>query len=79
LKKHVKTYLTHFGYGEQDYIPSEVSGLPAVDIHHLIFRSHGGDNSIHNLMALTREEHERAHQDPEYNEQLKLIHKRRLL
>lgn len=78
MQKHVKTYIKHFDYGEQDFIPSEVSGQPAVDIHHLIPRSHGGPDTIDNLIALTREEHERAHQDPDYNEQLKEIHLKRL-
>lgn len=74
MQKHVKIYLEYFGYGEQDIVPSEYSGKPAADIHHLVFRSHQGSNEITNLMALTREEHERAHNEPEFNEFLKQRH-----
>ncbi len=78
MEKHTRIYFKYFDFADQDYIPSEVSGLPANDIHHLLPRSHGGADTIDNLIALTREEHERAHQDPEYNEQLKQIHKSKL-
>ena len=72
-----KKYLKHFGFGEQDFVPSEVSGLPAHDIHHVLFKSHGGTDDIENLIALTRDEHERAHSDSEFNDTLKqLIQKR---
>ena len=74
MQKHTKIYMKHFNYGTDDFIPSEVSGRWATDLHHLTFRSHGGKDTIDNLMALTREEHERAHNEPEYNEQLKQIH-----
>lgn len=58
---YVQTYMDFFGYVEQDVILSEYSGKPADDIHHIVFRSHGGDDSIENLIALTREEHDQAH------------------
>jgi len=35
-----------------------------------------GIDEIENLMGLCRKDHERAHNDPEYNEQLKQIHLR---
>lgn len=69
--------MKHFGYGDQDYIPSEYSGSPAVDIHHLNGRGPGKD-VIDNLMALTRDEHLRADKDKEFNEYLKVIHAKRL-
>lgn len=50
-----------FGYSIGDYIPSEISGLPATEIHHVTYRSQGGKDEITNLIALTREEHEQAH------------------
>jgi len=78
MKRHVKTYLNHFGYGEQDFIPSELSGKRGVDIHHLVFRSHGGSDDIENLIALTREEHDLAHRDQKFNEDLKKIHSNKL-
>ncbi len=60
MQKYIKTYCDYFGYVEDEYIPSEVSGKPAVDIHHIIFRSQGGKDNIENLIALTREEHNEA-------------------
>lgn len=73
-REHIKVYKRYFGYGDQDFVPSEYSGRPGADVHHLTFRSHGGGDNIENLMALTREEHERAHNDPAFNEELKKIH-----
>jgi|TARA_Y100000310_G_scaffold118355_1_gene117235 5-methylcytosine-specific restriction endonuclease McrA len=61
MKKHVKLYMRHFGYVEGDFIPSEMSGKLAVDIHHVKFKSQGGKDVIENLIALTRDEHDRAH------------------
>jgi len=52
-----------FGYSEGDYIPSELSGLPATQIHHLDPRGMGGSklkDTKENLMALTFPEHEQA-------------------
>lgn len=61
MKPYIKTYCDYFGYIEDEFIPSEISGKPAVDIHHIIFRSRGGKDNIENLIALTREEHDEAH------------------
>jgi len=77
MQKYVKVYLDYYKYGEQDYIPSELSGSPSVDVHHLNGRGKGMD-VIENLIALTREEHTRAHADPAYNEMLKEVHKNKL-
>ena len=51
-----------FGYDVTDFIPSEISGLRAVDICHISCRGMGGNPSkdkdrIENLMAQTRDEH----------------------
>lgn len=51
------------GYSIHDFIPSELSGEKAVDIHHIDCKGMGGDPSgnkdrIENLMAVTRKEHE---------------------
>ena len=59
MQKHTKAYMKAFGYEIGDYIPSEISGLPAVDIHHIDGRGKGKDVP-ENLIALTRKEHERA-------------------
>lgn len=57
MKKHTKIYLEAIGYELTDFIPSEISGQKAVDIHHIIGRGRGGKDRIENLMGLTREEH----------------------
>jgi len=59
--KYKRVYLEFFGYGEQDMVPSEYSGLRAVTIHHLTPKSKGGTDEIWNLMALTADEHDRVH------------------
>ena len=58
---------------EDEFIPSEISGKRAVDIHHIHPKQMGGKKSfikngkvydidaIENLIALTREEHTDAH------------------
>ncbi len=61
MRKYKKIYTDFFGYVQQDFIPSELSGLPANHIHHIIYRSHGGKDEIENLMALTHHEHQLAH------------------
>jgi len=58
---HTALYMAAFGYGDTDFIPSELSGERASDTHHIICRGAGGtkeDDRIENLMALTREEHQ---------------------
>lgn len=77
MKKHVKIYCEYFGYGEQDFIPSEISGKRAADTHHLDARGLGGSDNcdyIENLMALTREEHEAYGDREQYMDWLKQLH-----
>jgi hypothetical protein len=62
MKKHTKIYMNALGYDETDFIPSEISGDKAVDIHHIDCRGMGGDptsskDRIEELQAVTREEH----------------------
>lgn len=57
MKKHTKIYMSSLGYDISDFIPSEISGKKAVDIHHIIGRGKCGQDRIENLMALTRQEH----------------------
>jgi predicted HNH restriction endonuclease len=61
MKKHVKIYLKHHNYGEQDVILCEKCSLVAVDIHHIKLKSMGGTDDIDNLIALCRNCHEIAH------------------
>ena len=60
MKKHTRVYLKYFGYGDQSFIPCEMCGNRAVDIHHIDARGMGGSSlhdGIENLMALCRECH----------------------
>lgn len=45
------------GYDVTDFMPSELTGSKAIDIHHIIGRGKCGRDRIENLMAVTREEH----------------------
>jgi hypothetical protein len=65
-----------FDYGEEDFIPSELSGKRAVDINHIHPRSQRPDllNDITNLIALTREEHDRYGDKKQWVEFLQNIH-----
>ncbi len=85
MKPHVKIYFDYFGYGEQDFIPCEVSwyeGLEvrAVDINHVDCKGMGGNPSrdkdvIENLMAVSRENHIKYGDKKQYVEYLKEVHR----
>ena len=79
MQAHTKIYMKHFGYGEQDVILCEACGRKAVDIHHIIFRSHGGNDDINNLIALCRKCHNMAHNNELTSGELILIHNSFLL
>jgi hypothetical protein len=58
-----------FGYGIDDFIPSELSNLLAVDINHIDCKGMGGSKEkdfIENLIALTRSEHTKYGDKKEY-------------
>jgi 5-methylcytosine-specific restriction endonuclease McrA len=80
MQKHTKIYYNHFGYSEDDFLPCEICGRTAVDIHHIIPRSKFGDKNkmaqdkIDNLMALCRECHDDAHREKISKENLFSIH-----
>jgi len=70
---HTAIYMAAFGYGDADFIPSELSGQQAIDVHHVSCRSMGGTKNadrIENLMALTREEHMEYGDKKQYMEML---------
>lgn len=57
MKAHTKIYLEHFGFEKSDFIPCEICGATAVDIHHIEARGMGGSKTkdvIENLMAVCR-------------------------
>lgn len=80
MKKHTKIYLDFFGYTTADFIPCEVCGAKAVDIHHIEARGMGGDpkgdkDVIENLQALCRNCHNAYGDAPKHMKMLKIIHK----
>ena len=48
---------------ERDDYLCRVCGRKANDVHHIIFRSHGGKDEPDNLICLCRQCHEAAHAD----------------
>jgi 5-methylcytosine-specific restriction endonuclease McrA len=81
MKKHTMTYLNHFGYDISDFIPCEVCGKKAIDIHHVEARGLGGSkeaDNIENLMALCREDHIKFGDKKQYKEFLKDKHQEKL-
>ena len=60
MTKHCKIYLACTGAGIDSYVPCEICGKRAVDIHHIHGRGIGCD-VFENLMALCREHHNAAH------------------
>lgn len=74
MKNHTKVYMKAFGYDIGDYIPSEISGTPAVDIHHILPRGRGGKDIKENLIALNRDEHNLAEDKTYSQEYLQDIH-----
>ena len=78
MKKHTKIYLDYFGYDTSDFIPCEICGAKAVDIHHIEPRSMGGSKTkdvIENLQALCRSCHIKYEGNKKDKEMLKLVHK----
>ena len=81
MKKHTKVYMQGMGYDVTDFIPCEVCGGKAVDIHHIEARGMGGSkeaDTIENLMALCRECHFLYGDIKLYKEWLEEIHERKL-
>ena len=81
MKKHTKVYLKYFQYGLEDFIPCEICGCKAVDIHHIESRGMGGSklkDTIENLMALCRSCHITYGDVPDQKEWLKTIHNNKL-
>jgi HNH endonuclease len=81
VKNYVKTYLKYFGFDESDFIPCEDCGARSVEIHHLEPKSiaKAKENLIDNLCAVCRSCHDKAHNSRAFNEELKLIHRKKLL
>lgn len=80
MKNYTKTYLDYFGLTTADFIPCEICGQKAVDIHHIEPRSQKKDleNNIINLMALCRSDHIKFGDKKQYKDYLQTIHKQKL-
>lgn len=74
MQKHTIKYFDYFDYGPEDFIPCEICGNRAVDIHHIKGRIGKNSNSIENLIGLCRGCHNDAHNVLYTDQQLILIH-----
>jgi len=80
MKFHTKIYLDYFGLGLQDIIFCEYSYIKygamirAGSTHHIIYRSHGGTDDIINLIALSSDVHNKAHQEQISKSEFQDIH-----
>ncbi len=79
MQKHVSNYLKYFDIGETDVWYCEAcmkefhinNGL---QIHHIIYRSHGGTDDVKNCMSLCVKHHDQAHACKIPQSELLLIH-----
>lgn len=79
MKNHTKVYFEEFGYDLTDFVPCEICGARAVDIHHIEARGMGGSklkDNKENLMALCREDHIKYGDKKQFKEWLFRVHKR---
>ena len=79
MQKHTQIYLQGMGYKKTDFIPCEVCGSQAVDIHHINARGMGGSKTadvIENLMGLCRKCHIEYGDKKQHKEFLKDIHEK---
>lgn len=77
MKNHTKVYIKYFGYALDDFIPCEVCGNKAVDIHHIECRGMGGSkdkDNIQNLQAVCRNCHIEYGDKKEHLKFLQTIH-----
>lgn len=77
MKKHTKIFLDYFNYGIEDFIPCEVCGTRATDIHHLKARGMGGSKNldhISNLLSLCRPCHIKFGDKKQYMDFLRDTH-----
>ena len=69
MKTHTKVYMQFFDYGEQDFIPCEMCGSRATDIHHIERRTRNKvtNDFVENLVGLCRDCHIKAESDTMFN------------
>jgi len=78
MKPHIRIYLKYFGYGIDDTILCERCNSKAADIHHIVYKSQGGKETIYNLIALCRDCHNLAHNEQITKQELQEIHNKNL-
>ena len=76
MQKHTKVYMQFFDYGEQDFIPCEMCGSRATDIHHIERRTRNKvtNDFVENLVGLCRDCHNKAEADSMFNMFCKIKH-----
>ena len=74
MQNHTKVYMNFFGHGEQSFIPCEMCGSRAVDIHHIEKRNKTKNDYIENLIALCRDCHINAESDTSFNSYCRIQH-----
>lgn len=81
MQKHIKNYLKYFDIGEQDIWQCEACAKQypinnGLQIHHILFRSHGGSDDVKNCICLCVNCHDRAHGSKNYvsKDQFQYIH-----
>ena len=81
MKSYKKIYIKFFDYLATDFIPCEVCGSRAVDIHHIECKGMGGSkkkDTIQNLMAVCRICHIEYGDKKQHLEWLQEIHKKKI-
>jgi predicted restriction endonuclease len=80
---HVKNYLRHFDIGETDNWFCEgclkEDHIQNFEIHHIIYRSHGGGDEVENCVCLCKKHHKAVHDCNISQSEVKLIHNSFLL
>jgi len=82
MTPHLETYCNHFGFDIASWIPCEICGTTAVDIHHIHARGMGGTTQvdhIDNLMALCRPCHHAFGDKEQFMEMLDVMHTYRMM
>lgn len=84
MQKHIQNYLKHFDIGEQDVWMCEACTRQfhinnGLEIHHIIFRSHGGTDDVKNCICLCVKCHTKAHNEKLSKGELQYIHNNFLL
>lgn len=77
MQKHTQIYFDYFGFNESDFVPCEICGAKAADIHHIDARGMGGSKCmdfIKNLQAVCRKCHLEYGDIKEFKDKLKEAH-----